>query len=268
MLDVRLRPGLPDCRWARLRELSGHDEASVDATTGPVAATELIERLLVESPGPVLGRGRVWDLTVADRDRLVAELYRHCYGDRIEGRSRCRGCGEGFEVAFSLRELAAGLEPGDAEGVEGPDDEGVYTLADGTRFRLPTPADERAVSGLEPAAARAELLGRCRIDESPEASAERLEAAMERLGPVLVLDLPAACPHCDAEQTVRFDVQAQLLGALAAERPWLIREVHRLALAYGWSRSEILGLSRDERRTHVRLIEADRPPRSPRGGRP
>jgi hypothetical protein len=48
-----------------------------------------------------------------------------------------------------------------------------------------------------------------------------------------------------------------LLRALAYEKQFLIHEVHRIALAYGWGYDEILSLTREDRRGFVRLIETD-----------
>ena len=58
-------------------------------------------------------------------------------------------------------------------------------------------------------------------------------------------------------QDVAFSLEAHLLGLLAQERPFLTHEIHLLARAYGWSLGEILQLSRDDRRTLVRLCEAE-----------
>ncbi|MEE8523594.1 MAG: hypothetical protein V3T72_06650 [Thermoanaerobaculia bacterium] len=270
MDQVRLQPGLPGGRWACLRGLCGHDEAAVDGTSD-LAAAALLERLLVEAPGTTVSPATVWELTVCDRDRLLAAVYRRHFGDRIEGDLTCRGCGERFEATFSLAELLASLEAdagrsetGNGHRVTGPDEDGVYRLADAGRFRLPTLGDQRRAAGLDPAAARRMLLERCVVEGDPSAAADDLDAAMAAVGPVVDLDLDAACSECDEEQSVRFDIRSYLLAALAREKRWLIREVHYLATAYGWSLDEILGLPRDDRRAFVRLIEAERGAEAPR----
>ncbi len=259
MQQLRLHPGLPDGRWATVRELCGHDEKLI---TGPaagsaaVATTDLLDRLLVETPGSSVGPGRAWDLALCDRDRLLAGLYTTYFGDRIEGTSICSECGEGRDVAFSLAALIESLEPAAGNGVVGPDDQCRFTLSDGRRFRLPTAKDQRRVAGLEPQEARQRLLDRCLVDGSPD-DIGGIEEAMEVVGPVLSLDLPRQCPECEEQQTVHFDIANYLLTALATEKKLLLREVHALAFAYHWRLDEILGLPRSERRTFVRLIESD-----------
>ena len=128
-------------------------------------------------------------------------------------------------------------------------------LPDGRRFRLPTSEDELALVGLAAADAGPALVARCAGDAE---DAGAVEAAMERVGPPLCLDLEATCPRCTARQAVPFDIQAHVLGALAGERHLLTREIHRIAGAYGWGLAEILALPRRDRHAFVRYIEAER----------
>ncbi len=256
MIEVPLNPGLPDGDWACLRPLAGHDEIVTDGA-GIASAAQLLDRLLVQVPGTSIRPGKAWDLAICDRDRLLASVYRRCFGDRIEGTSLCRRCGERFDLGFSLAALIDSHAPNGKVEVEGPDREGVFSLENGCRFRLPNSHDQRKVQDLEPQSAVTALLEACVVEATQEPDPDRLQAAMEQVGPVLAEDLEASCPNCGAEQRVPFDIQSFLLQALAREKPFLTREVHRIAMAYRWSLDEILGLSREERRTYVRHIEAD-----------
>jgi hypothetical protein len=145
---------------------------------------------------------------------------------------------------------------GDAERY--PDN--TYRLPGTPRFRLPTGRDERAVAGLSAVDAERELLRRCLVDGAPGAP-DVLEQALERLAPLINVDLAARCAECGVDQMVHFDIQSYLLGALANEHRRLMIDVHRLAATFHWSLAEILTLPRTERRTLVDLIEADRPRR-------
>lgn len=256
MLQIQLRPGLPGGRWACVRSLFGHDEALIDGTS-PLEATVLLDRLLVETPGTSVGPGRAWDLAISDRDRLLATIYMQCFGDRIESCVPCRDCDRAFDLSFSLRGLIDNLYNREGLSTTGPDEQGIYTLADGRRFRLPTAADQRNVLGLEAEPAITALLERCVVEGDPGADPETLQAAMDEVGPILDVDFEVTCPECGTGQGVRFDIQTYLLRALAHEKLFLTREVHRIATVYGWGLQEILNLPRDDRRTYVRLIEAD-----------
>lgn len=240
----------------RLRELTGADERSVQGTSTE-DAIDLLAALVQPEPGapppPPTDQ-----LVAADRDQLLAAVFRQTYGDRIESTLDCARCRQPFDIDFSLGELSdtlhrqAGTQTirrlGDNR-FEGPE---------GLCFRLPTGLDERAVSPLSPADAAAGLLNRCVLDVSrvrPEPAV--VESIFAKFAPLLDVELNAGCPECGESQALRFDIQSYLLGSLVAERPCLLQEVHLLACRYGWSLIEILSLRRCERRSFVRLIDPD-----------
>jgi hypothetical protein len=260
MLHVGLNPGIPDGRFAQLRPLCGHDEASINGA-GSVDLVAFLDRLLTNTPGTTVGPGKAADLAVCDCDRLCASIYADYFGERIEGRATCADCREFFDLSFSLAELMGRLASDYPTKVTGPDHEGVFSLANGCRFRLPTAGDQRQLAGLDPDQAAAALLGRCVVEGEPSEDAETLQTIMEQVGPLLDLELDASCPRCGARQTVRFDIQSYLFRALAFERQFLNYEVHCIAMAYGWGYEEILNLTREDRRTFVGLIQSARPGR-------
>lgn len=281
MLRVDLDPGLPGGRWACVRGLNGHDEQALAAGVGALAATELLDRLLIAQPGTTIQPGDAWRLAVCDRDRLLAALYVLHFGDRIESHIRCTGCGEGIELSFSLADLVASLtSEREHAGLRGPDELGYFDLelAGAPRFRLPTSADQRAVIGLGAEQARLAMLRRCLADDESGASKttsdldpatlECIEQAMAAAGPILDHPLAITCHACARAQTVRFDIQSFLLRALEHERRYLLREIHYLARGYGWSLTEILGLTRADRRRFVELIAAERSANQPRRSGP
>ena len=257
VFEVALGPSVRVARVALLRELSGLDE--LGSARGPVAATELLERLIVEAPGRALERAELWSVPLGERDKMIAALHARHFGDRIESRVSCKGCGKAFGVDFSLDALIASLSGGGAtERPAGPDAGGVYSFADGRRFRLPSAEDERAVRALPASEAAAELLRRCLVGTEGSDENTWIHAAMAAVGPVIDLELPTRCALCSTEQAVHFDVVSFFQGSLARERALLTREVHRIALAYHWGRDEILRLSRTERRAYVALLEGER----------
>ena len=256
VFEVPLGPSSRVARFALLRELSGFDE--LVSLRGPVAATELLERLIVEAPGGVLRSADLWRLPLGERDRLVASVHSRHFGDRIESTVKCVGCGEAFAVDFSLDALVASLADGrDSTPPLAPDDNGVYALAEGRHFRLPTAEDERAISALSPSDATTELLKRC-VVRSDDGNSGWIHAAMAQVGPVLDLELPARCALCGKDQEIHFDIVSFFLASLARERTILGREIHRLAATYHWGHEEILRLSRSQRRAYVALVEAER----------
>ncbi|MEX2228431.1 MAG: hypothetical protein WEB13_02215 [Dehalococcoidia bacterium] len=246
--------------YARLRELRGEDEHAI-AGAGTAAAIALLDRLLVTATGVAVTAGDAATLVAADRDRLLAALYRDAYGPRVHSTLVCARCGERFDLDFDIHDLLTSLgaagdhDDGRSEAALAAD--GTVRFAGGWHMRLPTGADESAVAGLPPEEAAAELLARCTIAGTPPADREAIDDALEQLAPIAAVDLDATCPNCGEPQLAAFDLQSYLLGALRQEQRQLANEVHRLARAYGWSRTEILDMTRRERREHVDLIEAE-----------
>jgi hypothetical protein len=236
---------------AVLRELHGTHEHAVDGTT-TAAAIRLLDGLLLDDDGSALPPGCARELTAADRDRLLAWVYADTFGRRIESTVCCRACEEAFELDFDLGELIARLE--DEAGA--PPDGGQVELGDGVTARIPTGADELAITGLPVAQAEDALARRCAVDDGPAPDPAALGAALEAVAPVADLDLDATCPECGEAQLVHFDLQAYLLESIAADRARLMRDVHALACAYGWGLEAILALSRRERRALATLAEA------------
>jgi hypothetical protein len=240
--------------WVVLRELSGHDEESVWGT-GTDAAVALLDRLLVETSGAALGPGQAGMLAAPDRDRLLLVVYRETFGSRVESLLSCRDCQARFSLDFSLEALSQSVaaDAGAPEVVrEAP---GVYRLADGRRFRLPTGEDE-VVAALQrdEGAARRELLRRCLLEGAASDDPQGVVEAMRAVGPLHDLDVDARCPECGTEQSVRFDLQHFVLGSIREEGRQRALEIHTLARAYRWGLSEILGLTRARRRTFCELL--------------
>lgn len=250
MRSVPLQPGLEGCQRAFLRPLTGADEMA--AAQGMVT---LLDRVLVAAGADAVKSGEAARLAVCDRDRLLAAVQRELFGDRIDADARCGSCEMDFTLAFSLAALIDARAPEVPEGVDGPDDAGFYSLA-GIRFRLPCSRDLMRVAGLPAEAAQAALLDACIIQGDAGVCADDVDAAMARLGPTLNTDLEATCPHCSSLQTVRFNIADFLARQLANERPFLVREVHEIACAYGWAHDTIMALPRQERHDYVRLIAA------------
>ena len=265
MLEVTLNPERAGRRLAWLRELRGRDELELARLT-PGLVTDVLDRLLVAAPGAALRPGDVVAATIADRDRLVAGLYQAAFGDQIESRADCTTCAQQFELGFSLSALLGDLDQRAREAAGqyepiGPIGDHVYQLPGGVRFRLPTVADERALAS--PDSSSSALLARCLQAAAgaavhAEAAAEAVEQAMEALGPVLSLALPARCALCGHAQKIDFDLLDFFLAALRRERPLFVREVHTLASSYGWSFGEIVDLPRSERRAYVEVILLER----------
>jgi len=238
---------------ALLRPLCGADEQLVSAA-GCLDAIILIDRLLVAAPWAGVAPGEAHLLTAADRDRLLAAIYREGFGETITATLPCSHCATPFDLDFRLADLVAAAEPvGQATEAHG-----WFTITPaGLRFRLPTGADELAVANLTPETAAAILLARCTDGPLAPTEAEQVQAAMAALAPTLEVDLDAVCPACSSANAVHFDLQTWLLTSLVQEGRQRLAEYHCLARSYRWALTEIAALTRRERRQLIALVDRD-----------
>ncbi|MEP7300217.1 MAG: hypothetical protein ABI699_01715 [Caldimonas sp.] len=218
-------------------------------TARPVASTDF---LLVACLSDRAGRPPEGDAvprwTLARRlDALIA--IRQAGGaatERVGLRCAEPGCGEGFEVEI---DLVACRRPGEGSAIE--------FEADGetVRARLPTGADQARWQ-----AERTPLhLVAASLLETPTASdavVAALDAALAAADPARELQLDLACPACAAEHRYAVDLEAQLLGAFAAEQGRWLGQIARLAQAFHWAEAEIAQMPDWRRDFYLARLEA------------
>jgi hypothetical protein len=280
MLKIPVNSGT-HWRYAVLRELTGREELDF-AVNHPVTRAAALSRLVL-SPTDLAET----TLPLVQRDRLLAGIYIDCFGDAVESIVPCQSCRKTYEFGFSLTEYVAEFEsPSDALAC---DDQGIYQLRPGVRFRLPNVEDERLAAELDDEAAANLLLSRCLVEGSIETASRaaatelsndvatavetasraaatelsndvkaELETALARLAPLLRSSLDSTCPHCETAQTVEFDLVSFFHQSFERERALLTREIHCLASAYRFGYDEILGMPRRMRQSMVELLLAQR----------
>jgi len=240
----------PGHRQVLLRELCGMDELKV-AGYGTADAIHLLNGMISQEPSL-----RAGIIATADRDRLLAVVYRQSYGARIESTIHCRYCNALFDVVFSLDDLLLHTQPETDKSALIQTAEGWYQTTEGHSFRLPAGDDELAVAGLPVDEAVQMLLARCTATGSIAGNTTGVQEAMEKIAPLLQKEMLAYCPECNREQQVSFDMQSFLLARLKNDQRQVMLDVHQLAMAYHWSHQEILQLPRSLRRTYAAFIEA------------
>ncbi len=229
-----------------LRALDGHGELQV-GTDDPAAANRLLAALLREPDGAQVDLAA---LPVTWRDRALAAIYCNEISEQIECRSKCSECDGEFELSFAMAAIIAQQDAKATELELALDDAGAWEIEPGTRIRAPKLADIASAAGPEQLCQTLVLEG--------YAKPERVEEALETAAPQLSFDLVAACPECEAEQQVSFDIAKFLIESLAGERAFLIRETHLIASRYGWDHATIMALPRRDRQAYASLIESER----------
>lgn len=134
-------------------------------------------------------------------------------------------------------------------------------------FRLPTTLDLTTLEhGMDPAVARRALAQRCVLgvqsdngvapQELPDNIVATLAERMALEDPQADLQLALQCPTCEHRWLTPLDILRLLWLEIHAWATRLLREIHELASAYGWSEEDILTLTPFRRRTYLNLVRA------------
>jgi hypothetical protein len=211
--------------------------------------------LVAATPGSTLAS--LGNLPVGARDGRLLALRERLFGRAMVCVTPCPNCGESLEFPVDTRQFS---------GVEIPQQEislerDRYQI----RFRIPNAADLVACTaeGEVPKAERL-LLERCVLeanfqghpvgaDALPPALIEAMSQAMEATDPCADLQVEANCPFCAHRWDSTFDIVSFLWTELQDWAIRMLREIHTLALAYGWSEQDILALSPWRRRLYLQL---------------
>jgi hypothetical protein len=133
-------------------------------------------------------------------------------------------------------------------------------------FRLPNSMDLAALSRVTDAASRRQqLLEACVISVQREAETltvrelptEALYALVERMSqdhPLADLTLPVTCPACSHTWEIIFDIVSYFWSEINAWSMRFMREVHTLAITYGWREADILAMSAWRRQRYLEMI--------------
>jgi hypothetical protein len=197
-------------------------------------------------------------MPLGERDAALLRWYAGMFGDRLEALATCPSCATVVELSVSCTELldaAAGVpvRPVETDG---------YVVA----WRLPTAADLAALTACRDVEkAGAMLLAMCvrtaerdgaavPVDDLPAPVRQAVGAAMAEADPLAENVLSSSCPQCTAAWPGRVDPGSFVWRQVHLAALRLMREVHTLARAYGWTEPEILALSPARRAVYLRLV--------------
>jgi uncharacterized protein (UPF0212 family) len=186
-------------------------------------------------------------LSVGQRDARLVKLRELTFGPHFTGLANCPACDEKIELAFD----APAILP--AEEMEAPAEIELHVEGRALRFRLPTSADLLEVNNGE------ELVSRCLLSGENHYSENTIRAIGEEMSaadPMADVRLALSCASCGNQWEAAFDIVAFFWREIASAARGVMREVHMLASAYGWSESEILALSQARRRSYLEMLNA------------
>ena len=128
-----------------------------------------------------------------------------------------------------------------------------------SRFRLPTSRDlARAAHEGDSRLAMVRLVESCQIATGEEVEwgdeeIEEIGEAMASADPLAEIRIELNCSECGYRWDEALDLVSFLWIEIEARAKRLLRDVHALASAYGWSEREILSLSEPRRQLYLEM---------------
>jgi len=217
---------------------------------------------LLELMEPSVPRRDLASLHIGERDRRLLELRRRVFGDSLEASTECLECSQQVEIATEVSRFTVAA-PTSTE-------RGTTTFEIGNLDVEVRPADSRDLAEVASCSsvdeARRILLDRCvvgiadrttatSLDQLPADAEGEITRVLAELDPGANIELGLECPHCGGSWRQAFDIVDFLWGEVAWAAQRLLREVHVLAWAYGWSEEQILGLSDARREFYLDRVE-------------
>ena len=216
--------------------------------------------LLLAAACPEISTEALAKLSIGRRDTCLLALREWTFGSQLISLAACPHCGERLELAFKVADIQV-IPP--AEHVE------VYSLnIDDYQvcFRLPNSLDLAAVTGsTDMEAARQLLIERCllSVEQGGEEQfagqlpVDLVAAVGQQMGqadPQADVQLALTCPACSHTWQAVFDIISFFWSEINAWAYHILREVHILSSAYGWSEADILALSPSRRQFYLEMV--------------
>jgi|HubBroStandDraft_4_1064222.scaffolds.fasta_scaffold01668_6 hypothetical protein len=198
-------------------------------------------------------------LPIGARDLELLSLREEAFGVDVAGIAACPNCAERVEIRFRTDDVRHPT-------AVAPDSLSLESGGYKVRFHLPSSADLLSIEAVGDENENGRRILECCVSEVtldgapvpaqalPEALQEAVAAAMAAADPQAEIEISLECPACTCHWTEIFDIDSFFWTELQAWAARILREIHQLASAYGWSEREILALPPLRRNTYLNLI--------------
>ena len=214
--------------------------------------------LLLSSAYTDIGWEQLASLSLGRRDELLLRLRSNLLGPNIKANTICPQCGERTELDVDIPQILAL--------VNSDNKQSTISINDG-RFhlqgRIPNSFDLAAAAHRsDESRARKELLKHCIVcvesdaqpvdlSDVPEEIISKLANVIEKADPLAEISIELTCPSCGYHWDELLDMSSFLWEEIDQLARRILREIHLLAQAYGWSEQDVLGMSRQRRQAYM-----------------
>jgi uncharacterized protein (UPF0212 family) len=209
---------------------------------------------------PKTTRADLEEMNIGRRDALLLAFREQVFGPHFSGVTRCPKCKANLEMAFRSTDVRASAS-----------DESVQPFSfvfDDYEFecRLPNSVDLlAAISARDPDLVANALFDRCVLEKRHQGAevskadlpTEAIEAIVDELGrrdPQGDIRFGMTCPDCSHEWEAIFDIVSFAWHEVSAWASRLLRQVHTLAMTYGWREVDILSMSSQRRQAYLEML--------------
>jgi hypothetical protein len=213
---------------------------------------------LLELAHPDMSADGLAELSIGMRDRMLLDIRELLFGPTIVGLIECAACGDTLETEVATGDLRAIPLDEPPEVSRSNYDLRLRLLNSRDQIAAErATADERARFLLERCVDSASLAGEpTPIAQLPAEIIEAVEDRITQLDPQADVQLSLSCPACGHCWQSTFDIVSFLWTELGQWAARMLRDVHVLATAYGWSERDILALSPVRRRHYLGMLDA------------
>ena len=209
---------------------------------------------------PKATRADLEQMNIGKRDALLLAFRERVFGPHFSGVTSCPKCSATLEMAFSSSDVRADFSN------ESPEPFSMNFADYEFKCRLPNSADLFAVIGArDPDAVADALFDRCLIEKrhrgvevsTANLPAETIDAIVSEMGrrdPQADIRFALTCPDCSHQWEAIFDIVSFAWNEISAWAGRLLRQVHTLAMAYGWREIDILSMGSLRRQAYLEML--------------
>ncbi len=242
-----------------MRALSAREILAVwEAGSSQMPAERALTLLSVCCPKAT--RADLERMNIGKRDAMLLAFREKLFGPHFSGLTNCPQCHASLEIAFHSSEVRTDVTS---------ESEDQFSFAFGDfefKCRLPNSADLLAVVGKgNPDAVANALFDRCLLEKrrggvevsTGSLPSEVVDAIVNEMGkrdPQADISFALACPGCAHCWEAIFDIVSFAWNEISAWAGRLLRQVHTLAMAYGWREIDILSMSALRRQVYLEML--------------
>lgn len=213
---------------------------------------------------PEASRDKLLALSIGQRDTYLLIARQATFGAQLTSYAECPACRERLEFTFTAADILVAEQPhlsdADAQQYERQIED--YTI----RLRSLNSGDLLPIVRCpDPAKAYHLLLQYCVVQtlqqgedipltDLPETVLPKIAECISECDPQAEVLFTLNCPACGHTWSILFDIVSFFWNEICVQAKRLLREIHLLASAYGWSEAAILSMSTARRQFYLEMV--------------